>query len=56
MLPRAGKLNWPAGPLLDDDRARAYLTTSDDVTDLDLDDVTSAQLAVDRQVEHRAVA
>ena len=56
MLPRTGKLNWPAGPLLDDDRARAYLTTSDDVADLDLDDVTSAQLAVDRQVEHRAVA
>lgn len=50
------ELHGPAGLLLDDDRASAYLTAADEVADLDLDDVTSAQLAVDRQVEHRTVA
>ena len=50
------KLNRPACLLLDDDRPRADLAAADEVADLDLDDVPSRQLAVDREIEHRSVA
>lgn len=50
------ELNGPAGPLLDDDCARPHPASADEITDLDLDDVTASQLAVDREIEHRAVA
>jgi hypothetical protein len=32
------------------------LTAADEVSDSDLDDVTSSQLAVDCEIEHRSVA
>ena len=60
MLPRAGSSSSNCTGrrvlLLNDDRSRANSAAADKVTDLDLDDITSAQLAVDREVKHRAIA
>src|SRR4249920_1594898 len=50
------KLNRPTCLLLDDNRACANLGAADKLTNLDLDDVTSSQLAVDCEIEHRSVA
>jgi hypothetical protein len=41
---------------LDDDDSRPYLLAADKLTDLQFDDVTTAQLAVDGEVKHGAVA
>ena len=41
--------------LLNDDRARPNATSADKLADLDLNDVTAAKLAVDHQVEQRAI-
>jgi hypothetical protein len=38
------------------DSSRANPAAADQVADLDLDDVAPAQFAVDREIEHRAVA
>ena len=57
MLPRGlkeFKLNGPAGLLLDDDRAGSNPTAADKVADLD--NVTPTQLAVNREIEHGAIA
>jgi hypothetical protein len=50
------ELNGPAGLLLDDDCARAYLTAAHEIADFDLHDVTPAQFAVYGEIEHRAIA
>jgi hypothetical protein len=50
------ELNRPTGLLLDDDCSGTNPTTTDKVADLEFDDVATAQLAVDRKIEHRAVA
>jgi hypothetical protein len=50
------ELNGAAGFLLNYDGSRANPAAADKVADLDLDDVAPAQLAVDREIEHRAVA
>ena len=50
------ELNGAAGFLLDYDSSRANPGAADQVADLDLDDVAPAQLAVDREIEHRAIA
>ena len=50
------ELDRPPGFALNDDRTRANTTAADEVADPDLDDVAAAQLAVDREVEHGAVA
>jgi hypothetical protein len=42
--------------LLNDHRALANLSTNGDIADPQLDDVTPAQLAVDRDVEHGTVS
>ena len=42
--------------LLDDHRPRSDLTAADQIADLHADDVATAKLAVDREVEQRAVA
>jgi hypothetical protein len=42
--------------LLNYDGSRANLAVADKVADLDLDDGTPTQFAVDREIEHRAVA
>jgi hypothetical protein len=42
--------------LLNYDGSRANLVAADKIADLDLDDVAPAQLAVDREIEHRAIA
>jgi hypothetical protein len=38
------------------DSSRANPAAADKVADLDLDDVAPAQLAVDREIEQRAIA
>jgi hypothetical protein len=38
------------------DSSRANPAAADQVADPDLDDVTPARLAVDREIEHRAIA
>ena len=58
---RAGRfkkleLDGSASFTLDDDRAGANPAATDEVADPDLDDVAAAQLAVDREVEHRSVS
>src|SRR5215213_7716748 len=50
------ELNGAPGLPLDDDRLGANPTTADEVADSDLDDVTAAELAVDREIKHRSVA
>ena len=50
------ELDRPTGLLLDDDCSGTNPTTPDKVADLDFDDVATAQLAVDREIEHRTVA
>jgi hypothetical protein len=50
------ELNRPVGLLLNDSCARSQRSSCDDVADLHLDDVTPAQLAVDRQIKQRPVA
>jgi hypothetical protein len=50
------ELDRPAGLLLNDDCSRTNPTTTDKIADLDFDKVASAQLAVDREIEHRTVA
>ena len=49
------ELNWPAGLLLDNRRAVADLAAADDVTDPELNEITAAQLAVDRKIEQCAI-
>ena len=50
------ELNWLASLLLDDDCARPDPAAADQVADLDLHDVTTAQFAIYSQVEQRAIA
>src|SRR3546814_5028454 len=50
------KLNGPPRLLLDDRRPVADAAACDNVADLHLDDIAATQLAVDREIEHRAVA
>jgi hypothetical protein len=50
------ELNGAAGFLLNYASSRANPAAADQVADLDLDDVAPAQLAVDREIEHRAIA
>jgi hypothetical protein len=56
----ARAIDWPARPtmtcLLNYDGSRANPAAADKIADLDLDDVAFAQLAVDRAIEHRAIA
>ena len=56
----ARAIDWPARPamtcLLNYDGSRANLAAADKIADLDLDDVAPAQLAVDREIEHRVIA
>src|SRR5579859_2426844 len=49
------ELNGAPGFLLDDDGARPNLSAADQLPDFDLHDITPAQFAVDREIEHRAV-
>jgi hypothetical protein len=49
------ELNGPAGLLLNDDRPRTNPVAADKFADPDFDDITSAQLTVYREIEHRAV-
>jgi hypothetical protein len=49
------KLDRPSRLLLNDDRSRLYLRSSDDIANPDLDEVTAANLAVDRQIEQGSV-
>ena len=57
---QARAIDWLAKPvmafLLNYDSSRANLAVVDKIADLDLDDVAPAQLAVDREIEHRTVA
>jgi hypothetical protein len=50
------ELHRPAGFLLDDRCAVADVSSAYDISDPDLDDITTAQLAVDCEVEERSVA
>jgi hypothetical protein len=50
------ELYRPAGLLLDNRRPVADLTTAHDVANPELDEITAAQLAVDRQIEQRSIA
>ena len=50
------ELHRPLRLLLDHDGAGTDAAAQHDVADLDLDDVAASQLAVDREVEHGAVA
>jgi hypothetical protein len=50
------ELNGAASLPLDDDCSGPNPTTADEVADPNLDDVTAAQLAVDREVKHGAVS
>ena len=50
------ELNWSAGFLLDDDGSRSNPTAANKVANLDLHDVTPAQLTIDGEIEHCAVA
>jgi hypothetical protein len=38
------------------DSSRANPAAADKVADFDFDDIATAQLAVDREIEHRAIA
>jgi hypothetical protein len=49
------ELNWPAGLVLDDARPVPHLTADGDIVDLKADEIASAQLAVDGEVEHRQI-
>jgi hypothetical protein len=50
------ELNGSAGLPLHHERARPDLATRDEITDLDLHYVAAPQLAIDRKIEHGAVA
>lgn len=50
------ELYRPSCLSLNDDDSRPHLLTADKLTDLQFDDVTTAQLAVDGEVKHGAVA
>lgn len=50
------ELDRPARLLLCDDASRPHPPATDQLADPDLHDVAAAQLAVDREVEERAVA
>jgi hypothetical protein len=50
------KLNGPAGLLLNDHRAGPNPAAANEVADLDLHDVASAQFAINGRIKHRAVA
>jgi hypothetical protein len=50
------KLNGPAGLLLNDRCATADLAAADDIANLELDEITAAQLAVDRHIKQRSIA
>jgi hypothetical protein len=50
------ELHGAAGLLLHDDRTRSDGAPADELADLHLHDVAPAQLAVDREIEQRAVA
>jgi hypothetical protein len=49
------ELHWPASLQLDDSGAVANLPTAHDISDLDLDEITATQLAVDCQIKQRSV-
>jgi hypothetical protein len=49
------ELNGPLGLLLHDRRAISDRTAGNDVANLHFDDITTAKLAVDRQIEKRSV-
>lgn len=49
------ELDGPTGFLLSNDCPRANPAATDKFADFDLDHIASAKLAVDRQIEHRAV-
>jgi hypothetical protein len=48
-------LNWPAGLLLNSRCAIADFAAADDIANLELDEITATQLAVDRQIEQRSI-
>lgn len=50
------ELNWAIALLLDDNRSSANIRSSHNVTDPDLDQVTTSQLAIDSQVEQSFVS
>ena len=50
------KSDWPPGFPLSDGRAIRRVATGGDILDPHGDDITAAQLAVDRQIEHGEVA
>jgi hypothetical protein len=52
---REFELNGSPSFLLNDDCPRPNSAAADDLADFDFDGITSANLAVDRQVEHRSV-
>src|ERR1700738_259894 len=49
------KSDWPSGLFLSDRCAVRRVSARSDIFDLDRDDVTAAQIAVDRQIEHGEV-
>ena len=49
------KLDRPSRLLLDDDRSRLYRRSGDHIANPDLDEVTAAKLAVDREIEQGSV-
>ncbi len=50
------ELHGPSGLLLHDNRPRSNLGTRYNVSDFDLDQVTTAQFAIDRKIEQRTVS
>ena len=50
------ELHWPTSLLLDDDRSLTDASSTYDLINLDLHEVATSKLAVDRQVEERAIA
>ena len=50
------KLNRPAGLLLDHSRAVPHAPSNANVVQTYSDEITPAQLAIDRQIEHREIA
>lgn len=53
---RQFELHRATGLLLNNDRTSSNLCTRDQVTNLDFDQITVAQLTVDREVEQSAIA
>lgn len=49
------ELDWPSGLLLEDHGAGAYLRANDQSPYLDPDEITSAKLAVDGEIEQGAI-